>query len=301
MFDQSTIRQVAAGLKFPEGPIAEADGSILVCEVDGGALVRVGTDGTRTVVSDIGGGGANGAAIGPDGAVYVASSGGFVFGETGEGTVGIVAMVDDYTGGAIHRVDPVTGETELLFTESDGQRLSTLNDVMFDAHGSAYVADTLDGHLHYFDPIARTIRIATSDVVSPNGVGLSPDGTILYVSETYTGRLRAWDVVGPGKLVERPDLYHHAGFGADGWFFDGLAVDGDGNVAVADLTASGIRVISPEGEELGLVEVPAFDPFVTCICFGGTDGRTAYITSGGRGTLYAVDWPWAGGRLAFQR
>lgn len=300
MFENSNVRVVGSGLKFPEGPVVEANGSILICEVEGGALVRVTADGTRTVVAELGTG-ANGAAIGPDGAIYVASNGGFKFVTDETGNRGPIDLADGNTHGAIHRVDPATGEFEELFTESDGELIRTLNDVVFDAHGGAFVADTMAGRLHYFDPVARTIHIATNDVVGPNGVGLSPDGTRLYTSETFTGRVRVFEVVGPGKLVELPDLFHHEQFGTpDIRFWDGLAVDGAGNVAVADLLASGIRVISPTGTELGFLAMPELDPYVTCLCFGGIDGNTAYITSGGRGILYAADWPWAGGRLNFQ-
>ncbi len=300
MFESSDIRAISTELNFPEGPVVGPDGSVFVCEVNGGAVVRVSQDGVRTVVAPIGRG-ANGAAFGPDGALYVGSSGGFTFAETGEGTVGPVAIAEGNEGGFIHRVDTVTGEYEELFTECDGQRLRSLNDIVFDAHGSAYIADTVNGAVYYFDPLAKTIQVATSNIVTPNGLGLSPDGTRLYSSETFTGRLRAFEVVGPGKLVDLPDLFHHAEIGKeDAWFWDGLAVDGAGNIAVADLLGGGIRVISPEGTELGFLPVPLTDPSVTCAAFGGPDGNTIYITSGGRGTLYAAQWPWPGHRLNYQ-
>ncbi|MFJ8048313.1 SMP-30/gluconolactonase/LRE family protein [Streptomyces luteogriseus] len=115
------------------------------------------------------------------------------------------------------------------------------------------------------------------------------------MSETFTGRLRAWDVVGPGKLVQRPDLHRHDGSRDMKW--DGLAVDGAGNVCVADLPGSGVRVISPAGEVLGAFVTPIEDPYVTNLCFGGD---TAYVSSAGRGLLYELPWPWGGLRLNFQ-
>lgn len=300
MFEDTEVHVVASNLKFPENPVIGADGSVFVCEVDGGALVRVSPDGTRTVVADIGRG-ANGAAFGPDGAIYVGSSGGFDFAETGEGTRGPIALSANNEGGFIHRVDPATGEYEEVITECDGLRLRGLNDWVFDANGAAYVADTVNGIIFYFDPIAKSIQIAAAELVGPNGLGLSPDGSRLYGSETFSGRIRAWDVVGAGKLVELPDLFHHPQTGTEGaWFWDGLAIDGAGNVAVADLLGFGIRVISPEGTELGFLPVPQQDPSVTCIAFGGPEGNTAYITSGGRGTLYSAEWPFPGHRVNFQ-
>jgi gluconolactonase len=70
------IRELATGLLFPEGPVALDDGSVLLVEIARGTLSRVTTDGRVQVVADLGGG-PNGAAIGPDGAVYICNNGGF--------------------------------------------------------------------------------------------------------------------------------------------------------------------------------------------------------------------------------
>src|SRR3546814_2920883 len=67
--------ELATGLQFPEGPIAMDDGSIVLVEIARGTLTRVSPDGSVTVVAELGGG-PNGAALGPDGAVYVCNNGG---------------------------------------------------------------------------------------------------------------------------------------------------------------------------------------------------------------------------------
>lgn len=295
MFDDVQVRLVASGLKFPEGPVPERDGSVLVVELDGGNLARVSPDGNRAVVAEIGAGGANGEAVGPDGAVYVASNGGFKWVTMEDGSRVPAGFVDDWEHGAVHRVDPATGEASEVFTHSDGKPLGSLNDVVFDSAGGCYIADTMpDGYIHYAVPGDKRISIATDQVVTPNGAGLSPDGTRLYVSETFTGRIRVFRVNGPGDLVEDADLFLHPAAGGEGYFFDGLAVDGRGNVVVADLIESGVRVISPEGESLGVIKTLEPDIMVTCAAFGGPDLRTLYITSGSRGKLYAAEWPWPG-------
>ena len=61
------LREIATGLKFPEGPVALPDGDVLLVEIQRGTLSRVRPDGRVTVVAHTGGG-PNGAAIGPDGA-----------------------------------------------------------------------------------------------------------------------------------------------------------------------------------------------------------------------------------------
>ena len=59
-------REIATGLAFPEGPIALADGSVIVVEIAGGRLTRVSPSGKKHIIAELGGG-PNGAAIGPDG------------------------------------------------------------------------------------------------------------------------------------------------------------------------------------------------------------------------------------------
>src|SRR5258708_13257667 len=69
-------REVTSGLAFPEGPIALADGSVIVVEIAGGRLTRVSPSGKKHIIAELGGG-PNGAAIGPDGKSYVCNNGGF--------------------------------------------------------------------------------------------------------------------------------------------------------------------------------------------------------------------------------
>ena len=295
--EQVTAHTFGSGLRFPEGPVVDADGSLIVPEIEGGALVRLRPDGTSEPVADVGGG-ANGCAFGPDGALYVCNSGGFLFAEA-DGLRFPAGIAEGYAGGWLQRVEPATGRVDTVFTESDGVHLGGLNDIVFDAHGGCYIADTTVGAIHYADPVAGAIRVAASGLTGPNGAGLSPDGTRLYVSETFTGRLRTWDVAGPGKLVEQPDLFRHPAADVR-LFWDGLAVDGAGNVCVADQPASAITVIGPDGTLQGSWPLPAPDRFVTNLCFGGVDGNTAYVCSGGRGVVYALQWPWPGHRLHFQ-
>lgn len=295
--DLTTMRTLGAGLRFPEGPAADRDGSLVVPEIEGAALVRVRPDGTRETIAEVGGG-ANGCAFGPDGAIYVSNNGGYAFAEA-DGVRFPIGVPEGYAGGSVQRVDPATGAVDTVFTESGGVRLGGLNDIVFDAAGGCYIADTTVGAIHYADPLAGTIRVAAPGLRGPNGAGLSPDGTRFYVSETYSGRVRAWEVTGPGALVELPDLYQHTGQDLH-IHWDGLAVDGAGNVCVADGPESGVLVLGADGEIRGRVVLPVPDRYVTNLCFGGPAGDTAYICSGGRGIVYEMPWPWPGLRLHFQ-
>lgn len=284
---------VGAGLRFPEGPVALGDGSVLVVEIEGGALTRVRPDGGHEVVADCGGG-PNGAAFGPDGAVYVCNDGGMAFATDADIRYpSALAATND--GGCLQRVDLATGTAEVVFTHCDGERIGSTNDIVFDETGSCYFVDTTRGALYYADPIGGWIKRVMAGLDFPNGMGQSPDGSRLYVSETYSGRVLAWDVAEPGALSNGWVL--HASAEGHGW--DGLAVDGAGNVCVANLARSGITVIAPDGAIRRHLRLPHTDPFVTNLCFGGPDGRTAYICSSGLGVLYTTRWPWPGLRLHF--
>ena len=134
------IRHIASGLQFPEGPIAMDDGSVLLVEIARGTLSRVTPDGRIHVVSRMGGG-PNGAAIGPDGAVYVCNNGGFEWATEADGCFRPVAQAHDYAGGRLERVDLATGRFERLFDAVDGIGLRGPNDIVFDAHGGFYFTD----------------------------------------------------------------------------------------------------------------------------------------------------------------
>ena len=70
------LRVLATGLEFPEGPVAMPDGSVVLVEIRGRRLTRVYRDGRKEVVAQIPGG-PNGAALGPDGKMYICNNGGF--------------------------------------------------------------------------------------------------------------------------------------------------------------------------------------------------------------------------------
>ena len=296
-------RVVATGLGFPEGPVALPDGSVLCTELQHGRLVRVAPDGEIDVVAELGGS-PNGAAIGPDGAVYVCNSGGFCFNDLGwilvPQTPEGVTQPDDYIGGRIQRADLETGEWTDLYTEVDGHGLRGPNDLVFDAdggfwftdHGKRRARDEDRGGLYYARPDGSSVTEVVYPLEAPNGVGLSPDGRRVYAAETHTGRLWAWELAGPGQLAGTPDERTLVAGLPGLQLFDSLAVEEGGNVCVATLVNGGISVVSPDGEVEHLAaDGELFDPLVTNIAFGGPDRRTAWITLSGTGRLIVCDWP----------
>jgi gluconolactonase len=302
-------REVTTGLRFPEGPIALADGSVLVVEIEGARLIRVLPDGTKQMAAQLGGG-PNGAAIGPDGKCYVCNNGGFNWVTEADGYLRPHGRADGYTGGGIQRVDLASGAVEMLYTHCAGNPLMGPNDIVFDGWGGFYFTDhgksydrLMDrGALFYAAADGSSIREVAFPIVTPNGIGISPDGATLYATETETGRLWAWPITAPGVLAKEPWPSPAGGRfigGSTGYQrFDSLAVEASGNICVASLVRGGISVFSPAGGLIEFHEAP--EGYCTNIAFGGPDMRTAYITLSGYGRLIAVEWPRPGLPLLHQ-
>ncbi len=299
---------VAEGLRFPEGPIALHDGSVLVVEIAAKTLTRVGADGVVERLVELGGG-PNGAALGPDGAVYVCNNGeAFGFAELAGFTVP-GEPPPTWSPGCIQRVDLDSQEVTTLYTHCDGRELRAPNDLVFDGHGGFYFTDfgirrdrTADRTgVYYALADGSSIREVVFPLDAPNGVGLSPDGTRLYVAETYSGRIWSWAVTGPGEVASHTGLHAggellHAAPGVT--MFDSLAVDAEGWVCVGTLGlgVAGITAVASDGQRVEAYLV-ADDPLVTNICFGGDDLTTAWITSSGTGRLLRARWPRPGLKL----
>ena len=291
----SNYEIIAAGLEFPEGPVVMPDGSIVLVEIKRGTITRVDPDDGSVDVVAQPGGGPNGAAIGPDGALYVCNNGGFEWGEARGLTIpGLVA--DDYSSGRIERIDLETGAVEVVFADVDGVPLKGPNDLMFDSTGGFWFTDhgkmrarTRDrGGLYYGKADGSSVREIAFPLDGPNGVGLSPQQDRVYVAETHQGSLLYWELDGPGELAGSP----HGRFlarPAGRKLFDSLAIDAEGNVSVATIQTGGISTFTPDGEELDFFAVD--DPLCTNICFGGADMKTAFITLSGTGKLIRADWP----------
>jgi gluconolactonase len=304
------FRVVAEHLSFPEGPVALPDGSVLLVEIASGDLSRVSPDGEVIRVAHLGGS-PNGAAIGPDGKCYVCNSGGFRWHDRpGFGLFGGMQS-DGYDGGRIQRVDLSTGSVELLYENSDAGPLKGPNDLVFDAHGGFWLTDsgkTRDddrdhGSILYGRADGTLLRRVIHPIIHPhpNGIGLSPDGQLLYMAETATGRIWRFKIAGPGEVERAPFPSPHGGTlvaGLSGYqLLDSLAVEANGNICVATMMNGGISVVSPDGASVEHIALP--DLLTTNICFGGAGLRKAYVTLSATGKLIEIDWPRAGLPLNF--
>ena len=192
-------RIITSGLEFPEGPLELPGGDILVTEIRAGRLTRVAPDGKKTTVA-ITGGGPNGAAMGPDGAIYVAQNGGFQWierpGPDGEMLFFPGEQPADYIGGQIQRAT-LGGDVTTIHRECNGERLKGPNDLVFDAEGNFYFTDHGKNRprdrdrtgVYYASPDGKMIKEIIFPMEAPNGIGLSPDGKVLYIAETPTAQI----------------------------------------------------------------------------------------------------------------
>jgi gluconolactonase len=301
----SDVQILASGFGFAEGPVVMPDGAVVLTDIKEGCVWRVAADGTKTVLARSGGG-PNGLAIGPDGALYCTNNGGGLYRPDHFMALG---PAPDYAGGSIQRIDPGTGAVRTLYTECNGHRLSAPNDLVFDKEGGfwfthlgkRYARTREHGGLYYALPDGSRIIEAANPILSANGVGLSPDGRVVYVADTEPARLWAFDIEAPGKVRKHPFPSPHGGrfvAGLPGYQrFDSLALQANGDICVATLVTGCITVIAPDGRVVREVAMPDTHP--TNICFGGPDRRTAYITLSETGRLGATEWPEAGLGLNF--
>ncbi len=297
---------LAEHLAFPEGPVMMDDGSILVVEIAAGRITRVRRDGTSQTIAEPGGG-PNGAAIGPDGALYVCNNGGFAWEEMqGLRIPGNAAA--DYETGRIERVDLATGRVERLYDSFEGHRLSGPNDIVFDADGGFWFTDlgkhfehhSDHGGLYWATPDGRTIRRA---VHGPdfNGVGLSPDGRTVYAAVCTRCYILAFDIIGPGEVAPSllPAIPGRLVADYPGrTLLDSLAMLESGRIAQATLVERpGIGVADPSTGAIDWHEFP--DLLTTNIAFGGADMRDAAVTLSSTGRLALARWDEPGLRLHF--
>jgi gluconolactonase len=239
---ESEFEVVAEGMQYPEGPVWMADGSLVAVDVQAGTMVRYcasekdaalrasatggsradqgvrPTGWTQSQVLNLGGS-PNGAALGPDGAMYICNSGGFYF-ETLKPpklpwTLSIpVAAAQGYTGGSIQRVSMADGSFE-TWCASDSVAAPGLrgpDDLVFDSAGGIWFTDwgkpsaterDITG-VYYLPAGSRTPVLKMPLRESPNGIVLSPKGDRVYVAETNPRWIVYWELDGPGSIKPNP-------------------------------------------------------------------------------------------------
>ncbi len=160
--------------------------------------------------------------------------------------------------------------------EGEGKSLARPNDLVVDDQGGIYFTLTRENRVMYrrFD---GKLIVAVPEVVSPNGITLSPDGSTLYVAEYRPKTIRSYSVRDDGTATGGTlfaTMDDGEALGADG-----MTIDRAGNVYCAG--ATDVWIWSPSGNLLGKINCPTRP--INC-AFGDSDMRSLYIT--GFGGLY---------------
>jgi gluconolactonase len=182
---------------------------------------------------------------------------------------------------------PDADKTQVVLANDPARGMIGFNDLTTDAAGRIYVgsigfkamehedANSKSAFLHMID-LDGSSRVVADDVQLTNGLGFSPDGKLLYHSDSMRHIVNVYDVHGDGTLGP-PRVFVTTPFGSP----DGLAVAEDGSVWLAVAYGSAVCRFAADGQELERIIFPV--PMVTSLCFGGEDLRDLYVVSGSRG------------------
>ena len=236
------------GLGFADGLSYDAAGNVYFADLRGpnAGVYRLAPDGTKTQLAK---GGKSGTRLGPDGRLYAC-------------------------GGSKLVAYELPGGKETTITDGLGT-----NDLAVSRHGHVYITDTGKQQVTVVDPKTGQAKPADAGIEKPNGIGLSPDGATLFVSDYGGVHVWSFKVQPDGTLTEKKALMTMKApeknpTVAGG---DGMTLDADGRVYVT--TAVGLQVFDAGGKLLGVLPKPGNGPLVSA-GFGGKDLGQLYVACG---------------------
>ena len=196
--------------------------------------------------------------------------------------------------------DPKTFEHRLVASPRKGH-VGRYNDGRVDAAGRFWIgwlthSRKETGSLYRVD-VDGSVSEAMTDIVAPNGLGWSPDGQTMYITDSHINTIWAcpFDPVS-GKLGARRKFYEFAP--REKGILDGLAVDSEGGIWIAMYNGWAVIHLDPAGKLVDQFHVPVS---LLCSCtFGDADLRTLYITSSVRqqNASQLANQPWAGALMS---
>jgi len=128
-------------------------------------------------------------------------------------------------------------------------------------------------HVYYVSPDRKTVKRVVNDLIQPNGIIGTPDGSTLYVADIGAWKTFVYDIHKDGTLKNKR-LFCSMGS-------DGMTIDSEGNVY---LTGRGVTVFDREGKQIDSISVPEL--WTANVCIGGKDRNTLFITASTG--LYAI-------------
>ncbi len=180
-------------------------------------------------------------------------------------------FVADYTKHNILRIDPGTRSIKV---HAHNDSMNQPNDLAISSDGTLFASDPNwkegTGQLWRIDRDGSTTKLA-EDMGTTNGIEVSPDDRTLYVNESKQRNIWAFEIRKDKSLGEKRLLKQFDDHG-----FDGMRCDIDGNLFVTRYGKGTVVKLSPRGEIIREIKLPGSRP--SNICFGGPDGRTAFVT-----------------------
>jgi gluconolactonase len=248
---------------FLEGPSFDLAGNLYVVDIPYGRILRVSPSGEWSVVSEYDGW-PNGLKIHRDGTIFIA----------------------DHRRGIL-RLDPATGAVTPILEHVRREGFKGTNDLIFASNGDLYFTD--QGQTGLQDASGRVFRLRTDgqvdcllqNVPSPNGLVLSVDEKLLFVAVTRANQIWRLPLHADGTTSKVAAFITLSG-GLAGP--DGLAIDESGGLAVAHCGLGSVWLFDRLGEPLYRIRSRE-GLSTTNLAFGGTDGKTLYITESDSGTI----------------
>jgi len=184
--------------------------------------------------------------------------------------------VADYTGHNILKIDRTTKNIE-VFAHSDS--MNQPNDIAIRSDGTLFASDpswsTGTGQLWRIETDG-SVHLLEKNMGTTNGIELSPDETKLYVNESVERKVWRYSLSVQGNISNKEVFHEFPDYG-----MDGMRCDNVGNLYVTRHGKGTIAILSPKGELVREVKLKGEKP--SNIAFGGSDGRTCFVTLQDRG------------------
>ena len=248
--------KAGTGYSFTEGPAVDPEGNVFFTDQPNDKILKWSTDGTISVFME-GAGRSNG--------LYFDNKG------------NLLSCAD--LNNELWKIDMMKKST-VLVKDFEGKKLNGPNDLWVDPKGGIYFTDPFYKrdywsraekeieleNVYYLSPDGKSLAIAASDFVRPNGIVGSKDGKTLYVADINAKKTYSFTINPDGTLTNRK-LFAEMGS-------DGMTVDFKGNVY---LTGKGVTVFNAGGKQIQ--HIPVEEPWTANVCFGGKDQKTLFITA----------------------
>lgn len=273
LIEAGNPEKLAGGFQFTEGPIWQADGSLLFSDIPANRIYRW-TPETGAQVWREPTGNSNGLTLDREGRLIAC----------------------EHSGRRVSRTE-ADGSVAAIAAHFNGGKLNSPNDVVVKSDGVVYFTDPPYGiqPAEREQPVNGVYRILADgalellvdDFDRPNGLAFSPDESVLYIDDSPRRHVRAFDVQPDGSLANSRIIadMDHPQPGSP----DGMKIDAEGHLYVTG--ATGVWVFEPDGELLGVVVTP--ERPANC-AWGDDDRQSLYITA--QTSLYRVRTKVAGAR-----